>query len=67
MREKHDLMCNICKSSPIAYDEYKGELFCLNCGLVFAENYEIFSIKKYERKIKQKETRQRKEMMMSEC
>ena len=66
MKLKYHLMCNCCQSSPIAYDEYKGELFCLNCGLVFAENYEIFSIVKYEKMIKEFEAEERR-LMMKEC
>ncbi|WP_365316426.1 TFIIB-type zinc ribbon-containing protein [uncultured Methanobrevibacter sp.] len=29
--------CGECEKSPFVYDENKGELFCLSCGLIIAE------------------------------
>lgn len=53
--------CGGCEKSPLIYDENKGELFCLSCGLVIADNYSIFSIIDYinviERNNKRLDTR----------
>ena len=66
MREKRNMICGYCQTSHVVYDEYKGELFCLDCGLIFAENYKIFSIVDYEEKVKQREAEGKKKLM-SEC
>ena len=66
MREIFNYQCKLCKSTRIVYDESKGELFCQDCGIIFAENFKIFSITEYERQIKQRETEERMQLM-SEC
>lgn len=66
MRELFNLQCGFCKSKRIAYDESKGELFCLNCGFIFAENFKIFSIVEYEQSVKEIEAEERRHLM-SEC
>ena len=66
MREKHELICGYCQTSRIVYDEHKGELFCQDCGLIFAENFKIFSISEYEAMLKEVEAEERKPLM-SEC
>ena len=40
-------MCGECGKSPLAYDKSKGEIFCISCGLIIAENYSVFSIIDY--------------------
>jgi ribosomal protein S27E len=39
--------CTECQSHKILYDEYKGGLFCSQCGLILASNYELFKITDY--------------------
>lgn len=66
MREIFNYQCKLCKSTRIVYDEAKGELFCLGCGIVFEDNYEIFSISNYVKLVKEIEAEERK-LLMSEC
>ena len=40
-------MCGERGKSPLAYDKSKGELVCISCGLIIAENYSTFSIIDY--------------------
>lgn len=66
MREMFNLFCKECQTSRIVYDESKGELFCRDCGMVFEENYKIFSISDYEEMMKEFEAEERK-LLMKEC
>ena len=63
MRELYNKICGNCKSSRILFDEFKGEIFCLDCGLIFHEKYKIFSIVEYELKMKLQEDHQRQFLM----
>lgn len=47
MREIFNTNCTECQSTNIIYDEHKGELFCVHCGLILASNYEIIKITDY--------------------
>ena len=39
--------CTNCQSYKILFDEYKGELFCSECGLILANIYEPLKITEY--------------------
>lgn len=47
MREIFNTNCTDCQSTNIIYDEYKGELFCIDCGLILASKFEIIKITDY--------------------
>lgn len=40
--------CDECESHRIVYDEYKGELFCFDCGLILDETFALPTIQQLE-------------------
>lgn len=57
MRTYFNKLCRECHSSHIMLDEAKGEIFCLDCGLVHEDRYAMFSLSKYIEMINTSEAR----------
>ena len=47
MRIIFDRQCNECHSNHIMLDEDKGEIFCLDCGLILEDKYSFFRLSAY--------------------
>ena len=47
MKKIFNKTCTNCQSHKILFDEYKGELFCNDCGLILTNIYEPLKITDY--------------------
>lgn len=63
MKKIFNRKCQECKSHRILYDELKGEVYCLDCGLIQDEVFSVFSIMKYEMMMKLQEDQMRHFLM----
>lgn len=63
MRLFYNRQCDECESMDIGYDEWKGELFCLHCGLILEERYALISIPQIIEMMKSEEQKKMKELM----
>ena len=65
MRNIYYIRCAECHSDNIWLDDKKGELFCMNCGLILEEKYAMISIPDIIDYMKIIEEEQRKELMQN--
>lgn len=63
MRHIYYICCGECHSNNIWEDDKKGELFCMDCGLVLEEKYAMISIPDIIDYLKIIEREERKEML----
>lgn len=54
MKKIFNKTCTNCQSHKILFDEYKGELFCNDCGLILTNIYEPLKITDYIKQTNEK-------------
>ena len=62
MRLIFNIQCDECESMEIAYDDSKGELFCLHCGLILEDRFSMISVPRLLEMMKAEEKKQRLEL-----
>lgn len=63
MRLIYNRKCDECESMDIRYDESKGEVFCLHCGLILEDRYALISIPRLWEMMKAEEKKERIQMI----
>lgn len=56
MKKIFNTNCTDCQSTNIIYDEYKGEMFCVDCGLILISKFEIIKITDYIKETNKKQS-----------
>lgn len=55
--------CDECHSDQVMLDEAKGEIFCLECGLILEDKYSFFRLSEYLKMLNIIEAETRKNLM----
>lgn len=63
MRLIFNIQCDECESKEIAYDDSKGELFCLHCGLILEDRFSMISVPRLLEMMKAEEQKEREKLM----